>query len=235
MIGNLEHFIYSSRSALTTQDLRDLYLTAIEAEGYQNAVYAKVRDRSIVDMPWMKFPKGYADTYVANRWDTIDPVMQFVHCARRPFAWIEVFENRKLSAAQKAFIENCRDLGVHSGVTIPLHGPGTDVDLISLSLRDEKGPAPERLPAIYGLTYQYRLRLSELAREELHPTVDLTSKEIECLRWCKEGKTNWEIGEILRVSEKTVEFHVSNTIRKLGVNNRISAVVKGIQRGLISV
>jgi DNA-binding CsgD family transcriptional regulator len=235
MIGNLENFICSSRSALTAQDLRDLYLVAVEAKGYQNAVYAKARNRSIVDMPWMRFPKDYANTYVANRWDAIDPVMQFVHCARRPFAWTEVCENRKLSAAQKAFIENCRDLGVHSGVTIPLHGPGTDVDLISLSLRDEKEPAPEQLPALYGLTYQYKLRLSELNREELSPTSDLTSKEIECLRWCKEGKTNWEIGEILGISEKTVEFHVSNTIRKLGVNNRITAVVKGIQCGLISL
>ncbi len=206
MIGNLESFICSSRSALTTQDLRDLYLAAVEAEGYQNAVYARTRDRSIVDMPWMRFPKDYVNNYVANRWDTIDPVIQFVHRARRPFTWIEACENRRLSAAQKAFMANCRDLGVHSGVTIPLHGPGTDVDLISLSLRDEKGPAPERLPAIYGLTYQYRLRLSELSCEELHATSDLTSKEIECLRWCKEGKTNWEIGEILHISEKTVEF-----------------------------
>jgi DNA-binding CsgD family transcriptional regulator len=63
----------------------------------------------------------------------------------------------------------------------------------------------------------------------------LTSKEVECLRWCKEGKTNWEIGEILSISEKTVEFHISNTIRKLGVSNRITAVVKGIQRGIISI
>src|SRR4051794_27769050 len=33
--------------------------------------------------------------------------------------------------------------------------------------------------------------------EELHPSrrLGLTSKETECLRWCKEGKTNWEIGE----------------------------------------
>ena len=29
----------------------------------------------------------------------------------------------------------------------------------------------------------------------------LTRKEIECLEWCKEGKTNWEIGEILFISE----------------------------------
>src|SRR4051812_40729186 len=42
----------------------------------------------------------------------------------------------------------------------------------------------------------------------------LTSKETECLKWCKEGKTNWEIGEIISISEKTVEFHLSNTIRK---------------------
>ncbi len=55
----------------------------------------------------------------------------------------------------------------------------------------------------------------------------LTRQEIECLRWCKEGKTNWEIGGILRISEKTVEFHLGNAMRKLGPGNRITAVVRG--------
>jgi DNA-binding CsgD family transcriptional regulator len=64
-------------------------------------------------------------------------------------------------------------------------------------------------------------------------TVGLTGKEIECLRWCKEGKTNWEIGEILGISEKTVEFHLSNTMRKFGASNRITAVIMGIKVGLI--
>ena len=63
----------------------------------------------------------------------------------------------------------------------------------------------------------------------------LTRKEIECLGWCKEGKTNWEIGEILFISEKTVEFHLRNTMKKLGATNRITAVVAGIKRGLISL
>ena len=44
-----------------------------------------------------------------------------------------------------------------------------------------------------------------------------------------------EIGEILSISEKTVEFHLSNTIRKLGVSNRITAVVKALQLGLIKL
>jgi DNA-binding CsgD family transcriptional regulator len=63
----------------------------------------------------------------------------------------------------------------------------------------------------------------------------LTAKEIECLRWCKEGKTNWEIGEILSISEKTVEFHLGKSMRKLGASNRITAVMLGIKRGVIEL
>ena len=61
----------------------------------------------------------------------------------------------------------------------------------------------------------------------------LSLKEMDCLRWCKEGKTNWEIGKILRISEKTVEFHLSNVMKKLGMPNRITAVVAAIKSGLI--
>jgi DNA-binding CsgD family transcriptional regulator len=63
--------------------------------------------------------------------------------------------------------------------------------------------------------------------------ISLTSQELECMRWCKEGKTNWEIGEILAISEKTVELHLTNAMRKLGAANRIAAVVQGIKEGLI--
>lgn len=63
----------------------------------------------------------------------------------------------------------------------------------------------------------------------------LTKQEIECLRWCKEGKTNWEIGGILRISEKTVEFHLGNAMKKLGAGNRITAVVRGLRLGLIAL
>lgn len=63
----------------------------------------------------------------------------------------------------------------------------------------------------------------------------LTPQEIVCLEWCKEGKTNWEIGGILRISEKTVEFHLGNVMKKLGATNRITAVVLGLRYGLISL
>ena len=106
---------------------------------------------------------------------------------------------------------------------------------IERALLDEIGIGPRSSPLVQALTAQYRSRLSELQGDPGEPVKPLTLKETECLRWCKEGKTNWEIGEIMSISEKTVEFHLSNTIKKLNVSNRITAVVKGIQLGIVTI
>jgi DNA-binding CsgD family transcriptional regulator len=67
------------------------------------------------------------------------------------------------------------------------------------------------------------------------PGAQLTERELEILRWCKDGKTRPEIGEILSISSKTVEYHLGNVMNKLGATNQITAVVIAIQRGLIAL
>jgi DNA-binding CsgD family transcriptional regulator len=52
----------------------------------------------------------------------------------------------------------------------------------------------------------------------------LSSREREVLEWLKMGKTSWDISQILCISERTVNYHVSNIIKKLGVVNRMQAV-----------
>jgi len=235
MISNLEEFISTSQQTRSEIGLMELYLKTVESEGFQNAVFAKIRGRRLAAIPWNRFPDGYRKSYLENEWDKIDHIVQHIGIAVRPFRWSEICAKARLTDRQRTFIDECRELGVHSGVTIPMYGPGSDVDLISLSLRDEKRTDPSRLPLLHALTIQYRSRLSELQGDSASAQQMLTSKETECLCWCKEGKTNWEIGEILSISEKTVEFHLSNTIKKLGVSNRITAVVKGIQLGLIKL
>ena len=61
----------------------------------------------------------------------------------------------------------------------------------------------------------------------------LTERETEILRWLMEGKTSWDIGKILSISERTVKFHVNNTLVKLNAVNRTHAVAKAILRNLI--
>jgi DNA-binding CsgD family transcriptional regulator len=61
----------------------------------------------------------------------------------------------------------------------------------------------------------------------------LTPREIECLRWCSRGKTNWEISRILGLSERTVEHYLSRANRKLGTANRTQAVAYAHKENLI--
>jgi DNA-binding CsgD family transcriptional regulator len=91
---------------------------------------------------------------------------------------------------------------------------------------DQAGPA--EIIFDQGTPYRGEVFAEPLAKR-------LTRQEKECLCWCKEGKTNWEIGEILLISEKTVEFHLGNAMRKLGAANRITAVILGIKRGIIEL
>ena len=63
----------------------------------------------------------------------------------------------------------------------------------------------------------------------------LSQREREVLLWIKEGKTNWEISRILRVSEQTVKFHVANILRKLDTSTRGQAVAVALQQGLIAI
>jgi len=63
---------------------------------------------------------------------------------------------------------------------------------------------------------------------------ELTERELEVLRLMAQGSTNPQIAAQLLVAEGTVRFHVSNVLRKLGLENRTQAVLYALQRGLAS-
>lgn len=63
--------------------------------------------------------------------------------------------------------------------------------------------------------------------------VHLTDREVEVLTWSARGKSSTDIAVLLKVSERTVNFHVDNAIRKLDVATRIQAAVKAALLGLI--
>ncbi|PHM70012.1 helix-turn-helix domain-containing protein [Xenorhabdus kozodoii] len=55
---------------------------------------------------------------------------------------------------------------------------------------------------------------------DYRPTsVLLTKRESQILFWVSQGKTYYEIGVILSISESTVKFHVGNIFKKLGTVN----------------
>jgi len=56
----------------------------------------------------------------------------------------------------------------------------------------------------------------------------LTTRENEILKWMETGKTNWEIAQVLKISEATVKNHVHHILVRLDVCTRTQAVAKAM-------
>ena len=64
---------------------------------------------------------------------------------------------------------------------------------------------------------------------------ELTPREMDVLRLLAEGLSNRKIGERLSINERTVKYHVAAILAKLEAANRTEAVMRAIERGLITV
>src|SRR5437588_8569064 len=65
------------------------------------------------------------------------------------------------------------------------------------------------------------------------PVIPLTPREEEVVKLIAEAHTNAQIASILHLSEKTVESHRANVLRKLGMRDRVELVRYAIRRGLV--
>ncbi|MCI0397340.1 MAG: response regulator transcription factor [Chloroflexi bacterium] len=63
---------------------------------------------------------------------------------------------------------------------------------------------------------------------------NLTERELEVLGLIATGLNNWEIGQALHISEKTVKTHVSHILGKLNLADRTQAAIYAHQHGLVS-
>src|SRR5262245_1129122 len=89
--------------------------------------------------------------------------------------------------------------------------------------------------ALLGSTVTQRL-LERFAGSTCAPPpslANLTERELEILRLVAGGLSNAEIAERLVVSEKTVKTHVSSVLHKLGVRDRVQAVIAAYDAGLV--
>jgi DNA-binding NarL/FixJ family response regulator len=77
-------------------------------------------------------------------------------------------------------------------------------------------------------------RFSQPAEGDLRSLDALTERELEILRLLATGLSNAELAQRLFLSETTVKTHVSSVLRKLGVRDRVQAVIAAYDAGLVS-
>jgi DNA-binding CsgD family transcriptional regulator len=115
-------------------------------------------------------------------------------------------------------------------------GPGAHYAVTSQVqwLTFNSGSGLERVAAAANLTKSSPSRRGLKKTMTSKPSSELSEREKACLSWTALGKSSWEIGQILSISENTAVFHIKNAMKKLGTNTRTGAAVKAIQLGLIA-
>ena len=95
--------------------------------------------------------------------------------------------------------------------------------------------------ALRGEPFLYPAALSALIRDHLErtrrgeggPRDPLTPRETEVVKLIAEGHTSREIGELLSISDKTVERHRASVLEKLDLRDRVALTLYAVRRGLV--
>lgn len=126
------------------------------------------------------------------------------------------------------------DFGIECGVTVPLHVRRSEWCFFSFT-RYEKTDIVDLEHTVSEMSHAAQSVISVMDRL-LFPAnnqAKLTAREKEVLKWAAIGKTSWEISAILMISERTVNFHISEAAQKLGVRGRRAACTTAMAQGLI--
>ncbi len=185
-----------------------------------------------VDNTPQAYSNAFRDTVVMRR----DPVMQ--HCRKQsvPIIWDQ---QTYTGQGMGELWEEQAQFGYSTGIAMALHMPegrhfvlGVDRDkpLPSDPGELQRVVADLQLFAVHAQESALRLLLPEPMQPE-KPA--LTPRELEALHWTMEGKTAWEVGAILGISERTAVLHVNNAMHKLGCVSKHAAVLKALRLGLI--
>jgi DNA-binding CsgD family transcriptional regulator len=75
--------------------------------------------------------------------------------------------------------------------------------------------------------------VGRLQTTQLHPRPAITDREREVLAWAAQGKSAWEIGQILLISERAANKCAQTAFQKLGAVNKTHAVAIALREGLI--
>ncbi|CAD6530542.1 autoinducer binding domain-containing protein [Paraburkholderia metrosideri] len=179
------------------------------------------------------YPAGWMAHYRANDFLDIDPVVR----AGEHSADLIVWPATAYDDATRLW-SDAHDYGIKFGVAQSSWTVRGAFGLLTLSRHADPLTQTEVEHLQFSTNWLSNLchmRMGQFLQNKLAPEASarLTCREREVLRWTGEGKTSYEIGKILNISERTVNFHVNNVLSKLAATNKVQAVVKAIATGLI--
>ena len=183
----------------------------------------------------------WVQRYIEEDYSHSDPVVRDCLETLLPIRWTDSYRSNSRTRKESDMMSDAWEHGYQRGLTVPIHGPNQDFGILSLysDLSDSQfiTNADNTQHDVHLIShYIHNAVQKKLKLEVVIPKpLALTNREVEILQWTVEGKTAWEIGSILQISERTVNFHIQNVMEKFGVHNKTQAAAKAIGMGMLDI
>ncbi len=233
----------STLNCNSTEALHTATKKIVNQLGYEHFIYGVQVNTSLTrpyQFVFSGYPNAWRDRYIEAGYQAIDPTV--THCIKQRRVVPIVWEQRHFNSQPlEQMMSEARDFGLGGGVTLSIQGGHGEAAMLSLATptnpddarRDVFGTLGHaQLLACYLHEAIQRIVLSKHTAPLRRPT--LTEREKECLTWAAEGKTAWEIANIIHIAERTAVFHLQNATRKMGVATRQHAVARALTLGLVA-
>jgi LuxR family quorum-sensing system transcriptional regulator CciR len=186
------------------------------------------------------YDPGWVETVVENRFFLDDPIHLASSKTAVGFLWSEVGKLIDLTDRQKSILDAARSFGLTDGFTVPVHVPGEYQGTCSFGARSLENLAPDALPQaqlIGAFAFEAARRITRSRRRqkaEIDSIPALTERQRNCITLVAMGKSDWEIGRILGISQATAHEHVESARKRYGVAKRTQLVIRALFDGQIS-
>ncbi len=235
-------FIHDLDRARNAEDIASGLLRHLRHMGADHVIATAMpvpgatRREQLKGVLFSQIPAEWVTRYASKGYAFRDPTIRRMTQLAGSFYWNEL-EKGEIGddPSVRVILQEGAELGLKQGFSTSMLT--LDRQLVGFSASGENFETNPEAKGLLTLAATYAIgRVIALQQESSDQVreIRLSEREREALQWASDGKGDWEIGELMNISEHGADKHLRSARSKLGAINRTQAVAEAIRRGLIA-
>lgn len=244
-MDNLQHHVALMQSCETLKHLDDIFQKIMLETGCTEFTYTFYHKGFHINKMLQyeycsKNMRHWHQHFKKLDYESIDSIGQAVRNTVIPIVWDLTELYAKARATEKKMFKEALDYGLKSGISIPIYNHRAEVAILvihSKNILQQLKQDPELMAYLHHMALHYHQKVTELlaVKQTNLSLVKLTKRETECLKLTAHNKSAQEIADLLKITPRTVAFHIENANRKLHTKNKYQSIAKIIDLELLKL
>jgi DNA-binding CsgD family transcriptional regulator len=178
---------------------------------------------------------AWEDHYLGHDFGRHDALLQEIVRTGEPTFWSDLPARRSLGPMERRVFDHAGEFRLRNGFAVPIFHPAGALSTVACMGEHVDAADPDVRTAVHLLAIHYAGVGRRLLQAPSRPQPRLSRRQLECLKWARQGKSSTDIGDILGLSAHTVNEHLAAACARLGVRTRAQAVAEAALHGILEL